>query len=349
MTHRHQNGRGSLWVDRVFRGVGRIRRASGTSDRDVHQAIDTMLTQLYQQGRFDLLESLRDKKLSLMEVYAEWRVKGVERLPSAGTLGPVIPRWEGWVATLGTEHRRVASAWGKKVLVQHLPDGAAIRALPEVVRAIQVSYAAQPRSANLMRSYVMAFLRDTVGRGSPLYNEVYSLRPVKQPRKAPRNKMALADVRQVADALGPRLAPTVWTLALTGMRPKELWVTPWRVMPDRVRIEGSKSAGSFRDVPLLGVSTRPPVAYVTFRKAFKAKFSEWRVYDLRHAYAGLLEEAGVPRARRLIYMGRGPKDVQDIYEFREISEYLNADAERIMAHLDQLGGIRPTLKVVGKK
>ncbi len=347
--HRHQNGRGSLWVDRIFRGVGRIRRATGTNDRAVFKAIDTMLIQLYQQGRFDLLESLRDKKLSLMEVYAEWRVKGVERLPSAGALGPVIPRWEAWVTTLDTEHRRVASGWGRKVISQHLPTGAAIRALPDAVRAIQVTFATQPRSANLMRSFVMALLRYTVGRGSPVYDEVVSLRPLKQPRKAPRTKMTLSDVRKIADQLGPRLAPTVWTLALTGMRPKELWVTPWKVMPDRVRIEGSKSAGSFRDVPLLGVITRPPVAYVTFRKAFMAKFSEWRVYDLRHAYAGLLEEAGVPRARRLIYMGRGPKDVQDIYEFREISEYLNADAERIMAHLDQLGGVRPTLKVVGKK
>lgn len=349
MTHKHPNGRGSLWVDRIFRDVGRIRRATGTNDRDVFKAIDTMLTQLYQQGRFDLLESLRDRKLSLMEVYAEWRVKGVERLPSAATLGPVIPRWEAWVKTLGTEHRRVASTWGKKVLIGHLPNGAPIRALPDVVRAIQVTFAAKPRAANLMRSFVMAFLRDTVGRGSPIYNEVVSLRPVKQPRKAPRAKPTLDDVRKIAEALDPQHAASVWTLTLTGMRPKELWVTPWKVMADRVRIEGSKSAGSFRDVPLLGVVNKPTAAYVTFRRAFKAKCADWRVYDLRHAYAALLEDAGIPRTRRLLYMGRGPKDVQDLYEFREVSAYLNTDAERIMAHLDQLGGIRPTLKVVGKK
>ena len=143
VTHKHQNGRGSLWVDRIFRDVGRIRRATGTNDKDVFKAIDTMLTQLYQQGRFDLLESLRDKKLSLMEVYADWRVKGVERLPSAATLGPVIPRWEKWTATLEAEHRRVAAGWGKKVMSQHLPDGAAIRALPDAVRAIQDTFAAQ--------------------------------------------------------------------------------------------------------------------------------------------------------------------------------------------------------------
>jgi integrase len=329
--------------------VGRIRRATGTNDKDVFKAIDTMLTQLYQQARFDLLESLRDKKLSLMEVYADWRVKGVERLPSAATLGPVIPRWEKWTATLEAEHRRVAAGWGEKVMGKHLPDAAAIRALPDAVRAIQNTFAAQPRSANLMRSFVLAFLRDTVGRGSPVYSEVVSLRPVKQPRKTPRAKPTLDDVRTMAEVLGPQHAPIVWTLALTGMRPKELWVTPWKVMADRVRIEGSKSAGSFRDVPLLGVITKPAVAHVTFRKAFKAKYANWRVYDLRHAYAGLLEDAGVPRTRRLLYMGRGPKDVQDLYEFREVSAYLCADAERIMTHLDQLGGIRPTLKVMGKK
>ena len=281
VTHKHQNGRGSLWVDRIFRDVGRIRRATGTNDKDVFKAIDTMLTQLYQQGRFDLLESLRDKKLSLMEVYADWRVKGVERLPSAATLGPVIPRWEKWTATLEAEHRRVAAGWGKKVIGKHLPDGAAIRALPDAVRAIQHTFAAQPRSANLMRSFVLAFLRDTVGRGSPVYSEVVSLRPVKQPRRTPRAKPTLDDVRTMADVLDAQHAPIVWTLALTGMRPKELWVTPWKVMADRVRIEGSKSAGSFRDVPLLGVITKPAVAHVTFRKAFKAKYR--RVAGLRPA------------------------------------------------------------------
>lgn len=348
MTHRHQNGRGSLWVDRVFRNVGRIRRATGTSDRAVFNAIDTMLTQLYQQGRFDVLECLRDRKLALLEVYAEWRVKGVERLPAAATLGGVVERWDQWAANVGGDHGRNMRRWARTVLVKHLPTGAPVRALPDATRAMQATFAAQPRSANMMRSLVLAFLRDTLGRGNPLYTEVLSLRRMKEPRKTPR-KMMLRDVQDAADAVGPRLAPIIWALALTGMRPKEYWDTPWTAMSDRVRIEGTKSGGAFRDVPLLGAVVKPVVARVTFRKAFKLKLSQWRVYDLRHAYAGLLEEAGVPRHRRMIYMGRGPKDVQDLYEFREVSAYLSADAERIMAHLDHLGGIRPTLKVMGKK
>ena len=188
-----------------------------------------------------------------------------------------------------------------------------------------------------------------VKKGNPLYIEVVSLRRLKEPRTT-RTKMTLRDVQEAANALDPKHAAIVWALALTGMRPKEYWTTPWRVvLPDRVRIEGSKSAGAFRDVPLLGNIVSPSVARVTFRKAFKEKLPQWKVYDLRHAYAGILEESGVPRARRLLYMGRGPKDVQDLYEFREISEYLAADTARIIAYLDQLGGVRPTLKVVGIK
>lgn len=200
----------------------------------------------------------------------------------------------------------------------------------------------------LIRSMVLAFLCDVVGKGRPLYTEVYSLRRLKEPRKTDR-KMTLADVRGAAEAVGPKLAPVVWTLALTGMRPKELWTTPWEAMPDRVRIEGSKSGGSFRDVPLLGSISKSTVARVTFRRHFKAKLPQWRVYDLRHAYAGLSEEAGVPRARRLLYMGRGAKDVQDLYEFREVSEYLAADAERILTHIQGHGGMRPTLRIVSGK
>lgn len=346
--HRHSSGRGSWWVDRVFRNVGRIHRATGTSDKAVAKAIDTMLTQLYSNGRLDVLESLRDKRLTFLEVYSDWRTTGVERLPSAATLGAAIPRWEKWAASLEPEHRRVASGWARKVLVSHLAPGAAVRALPDAARAFQLTFATQPRSANLMRSLVLAFLRDTVGRGNPLYVELASLRRIKEPRQT-RRKMSLADVQAAAAAVGPRLAPIVWSLALTGMRPKEYWSTPWRVMPDRVRIEGTKSAGAFRDVPLLGMIVSPVVARVTFRKAFKAALPDWKVYDTRHAYSGILEEAGVPRARRLLYMGRGPKDVQDLYEFREVTEFLAIDAVRILAYLEQHGGIRPTLKVMGSR
>ena len=347
--HRHNSGHGTLYVDRIFRNVGRIRRATGTNDKAVAKAIDTMLTQLYQQGRFDLLEALRDRKLSLLEVYADGRVKGVGQLANAASLRAAIPQWATWAKTLEAEHQRVASVWARKVLTAHLPSGAAIKALPDAMRAIQMTFAGKRRSANLLRALVLAFLRDTVGRGNPLYIEVVSLRRLKEPRTT-RTKMTLRDVQEAANALDPKHAAIVWALALTGMRPKEYWTTPWRVvLPDRVRIEGSKSAGAFRDVPLLGNIVSPSVARVTFRKAFKEKLPQWKVYDLRHAYAGILEESGVPRARRLLYMGRGPKDVQDLYEFREISEYLAADTARIIAYLDQLGGVRPTLKVVGIK
>lgn len=347
--HRNNGNTGTWQVDRVFRSVGRIHRASGTNDKKVAEAIDTMLTQLYQQGRFDVLEALRDGKLSFLEVYGNWRATGVERLPNAAMLRTAIPQWEKWAKTLGDEHQRVVSRWGRNVLAAHLHPGAAIKALPDAMRAIQTTFARKPRSANLLRALIMAFLRDAVGRGNPLYVEVVSLRRLKEPRST-RSKMTLRDVQEAANALEPKLAAIVWSLALTGMRPKEYWTTPWRVvLPDRVRIEGSKSAGSFRDVPLIGNVVAPSVARVTFRKKFKEKLPQWKVYDLRHAYAGILEEAGIPRARRLLYMGRGPKDVQDLYEFREISEYLSADTARIAAYLNQLGGIRPTLKVVGKK
>lgn len=346
--HKHPNGRGSWLVDRVFAGVGRIHRATGTTDRATFRQIDAMLTQLYAQGRLDVLRALRDKKLTFLEVYSDSRSKGVAQLPNAVDLGAIMPRWDKWAAGRAEEHRRVASGWARNVLVAHLPHAAAIRALPDAAREIQVTFASKPRSANLMRSLILAFLRDAVGRASSLYLEVSSLRRLKEPRKTVP-KMTLADVREAATAVGPKLAPIVWALALTGMRPKEMWVTPWKTMPDRVRIEGTKSGGSFRDVPLLGAISKPAVARVTFRKHFKAKLPQWRVYDLRHAYAGLLEEAGVPRARRFLYMGRGPKDVQDLYEFREVSEYLAADAERILTHIQGHGGMRPTLKIVGNK
>lgn len=330
--HRSSHGGGSWLLDRVFRDVGRVRRHTGTQDRDVAKSMDVMLTQLHQHARLDVLESLRDGLLSPREVYAAWRETGVQQLPSAVTMGAVLPRWDTWAATLGTEHGRNASGWARKVLALHLPPGGVVKSVPSALRDIRRTFAKQPRSANMLRALILAFLRDTVSRAHPLYGEVLSLRRLKEPRPIVR-KMTLADVRAAAVAVGERLAPIVWSLALSGMRPVEYWVTPWELLPDRVRILGGKSRGSFREVPRVGTLVRAPVARVTFRKAFKRATPQWRVYDLRHAYAGLLEAAGVPRARRQMYMGRSARDTQDLYELGEVSEFLAADAARITTYL----------------
>jgi hypothetical protein len=51
-------------------------------------------------------------------------------------------------------------------------------------------------------------------------------------------------------------------------------------------------------------------------------------YDLRRTYMAWFQLATIPRTRRRLYMGHGAKDVSDLYEAYEVTEFLVADAKK---------------------
>ena len=58
MTPHKDQGRGTFVIDRRFPRVGRIKRASGTTDKKVFKAYNAMLDTLWVQGRLDLLRGI---------------------------------------------------------------------------------------------------------------------------------------------------------------------------------------------------------------------------------------------------------------------------------------------------
>jgi len=54
-------------------------------------------------------------------------------------------------------------------------------------------------------------------------------------------------------------------------------------------------------------------------------------YQARKSFARWMEDAHIPRARRVAYLGHSTADVQDRYERYEIDAYLREDAERMRA------------------
>ena len=55
----------------------------------------------------------------------------------------------------------------------------------------------------------------------------------------------------------------------------------------------------------------------------------------RKTFARWAEDAGVPRVRRLVYLGHGKQDVTDRYERYQIAEFLREEARRMRALLPQ--------------
>jgi hypothetical protein len=55
--------------------------------------------------------------------------------------------------------------------------------------------------------------------------------------------------------------------------------------------------------------------------------SEWVTpYRARKTFDRCLQDAGIPRARRIPYMGHGRSDVTDRYELYKVEAYLRDDA-----------------------
>jgi hypothetical protein len=65
-------------------------------------------------------------------------------------------------------------------------------------------------------------------------------------------------------------------------------------------------------------------------------------YDARRAYAHWLEEAGIPRARRKLYLGHGRRDVTDDYEMGELGRYLQEDGRALRAYVTAQSHQTPT-------
>ena len=118
---------------------------------------------------------------------------------------------------------------------------------------------------------------------------------------------------------------------MTGMIVSELFDRPWRCLRDRIEIGGTKRAARRRAVPLVA----PPQVPTCTRRALAAGLTRLsrESYDARRAYAHWMEEAGIPRARRKLYLGHDVGDVTDLYEMGELSRYLREDGAKLRAYV----------------
>lgn len=345
MTPHRFNDRGTFVLDRQFPGIGRVRRASGTTDRRTFRAINAMLSECYAIGRHDLLRALRDKQLSPMTLYATYREQGLSALPAADTFRPLEQAWTKWSAgrDVSAEQRRTDAK-----ALRRLTRGAGdltISALADRVLQIRSKYEAsrQPVAFNRTRAAAMAFLRDTFGRRHPLYGAVQaipSLQVKRSPHKAKREPLTVAQVHAIASRLPADRAAMVWTLCASGMNPKEYWVDGWTVGAYALEVRGEKRAGRRRLVPLLldrKVYVAPACAQRTLNKALAAIASgdvpHVTLYAFRHTFAHWLELAGIPRTRRRLYRGHGKQDIGDEYEGHEVARFVREDGAMFAAWL----------------
>lgn len=359
----------SLPIDVRIAGIGRIKKRSGVRTKAERDDLVAMLRLLPKQGHVELVSDVQTGRRRLLEVYAHFVAGTLAQLHGPQDDQPLEPLLNEWLETAqcadGTRQNR------RDAFRAIQPDGRRtyrLRDLPTLLHEHRkrCEAAGTPRAFNIARTCVQAFLRDTLGKRKPLALEVAEI-PMLKERKRGRAGLSLAEAITVRDALSSAPARAWWSMCLTGMGPKEFWVDGWRVEADRIHIAGVKAIGRSRDVPLIETPLRPELTRPGFvsalrrlserrlREALKAQLDReptaeefveawaapgsWRVapYMARKTFARWMEDAGIPRVRREVYLGHGTRDVGDLYERYDVASYLREDALRMRDLLPHQG------------
>lgn len=80
-------------------------------------------------------------------------------------------------------------------------------------------------------------------------------------------------------------------------------VTVWKVDGDVIRVYGTKRVGRHRTIPLLWMPVKPTVTREVFKAALRKLDLGVTPKHGRNAYAQWMEEAGVLKSRRDVYLG----------------------------------------------
>jgi hypothetical protein len=269
----------SLVLDRCFKGVGRLKRATGTNDPKLAKLLDAMLLTLYRAGRIDILQAIQQGRLTPLVVWSRYRLGELAQLPTAESMRPLADAMETWVDDSDTgSWNRASRRYGVRALLRQARRDATLEELPDLLRDYSRT-ATGATMFNRTRSSVQAFLRDTLGKSHPLYARV---RDVRARRVTTRvgNPQSPEQMSALAKKLSPAYAEIAWSMALTGMGPGELW-GKWTAYADHIHIHGTKRRGRVRDIPFVRPIARPLHLYRAFHDALEKVTDEVKPYDFR--------------------------------------------------------------------
>lgn len=345
MPHK-DGGKGTLIIDVVTR-AGRIKRASGTLDEALLKKLKKMIRALAGSTHSEYVRAIRDLQMTPLEVYDLYRIHGADKMPTMDAIKGLGAALDAWIkdAECGERHRASHRTMRKRIMEKAKPD-AAVADLPALLEGVRTRYKTHRKHAafNRIRASALSFARDTLRRSHPIYGELIEV-PVLKERKLRENNPQTPDqiTALVAKLTTEADRAAVWGMALTGMGPGE-WYGRWKLLDDRIHIDGTKREARVRDVPRVmverfsvgGVAVKPPKTVTVewpirqFSEALKAASGgQVQPYDLRRTYATWMENSGIVRTRRRQYMGHSTGDVTERYERSVVAAYLAEDAERL--------------------
>jgi hypothetical protein len=336
-----------LVVKRTYPGVGKIERASGTRDRQLFRRILDMMDVFHREGRYDVLALIRDRKLSPLEAWRHYSTGQWDRIPKAEALESLEDAWSAWLQDheCSEEHRHDLAKALTRLLT--LDPKATVAGSIKLLSQYREQSKDKARTFNKTRSAVRRFLEAQTGKYSHLWLEAARIQPLTVAPKLYRASLLPDEAVEVRRQLKANAGDMWWTLCTTGMRVRSEYLAGrWRVEGNAVIIETAKQRGGLvktRMVPVLWPPMAPQLSYFGFRTALDTLPRKLAAHDARRTFTRWLTGAGIERIRREIYLGHGPRNVTDLYEWHEVQRHLEEDRGRL---LEYIGAKAPGFEMV---
>jgi len=319
MTPHKVSKDGSFRFDRVFAGVGRIARASGTKDKKEFAARDRLLTRLYESGQLDTLAAFRDRKLTIAQLVQASRNGQLQSDTLLKQIALQQPLWPAVDVTLPKMGNKEATRSRYYVSLKALRQRSGLGTAATVAdlaridwRALRDRWDRSGADWNHLRRAISSFLSVLLGDSQhPFRRSLLAAFPLEEER-ARTTSLTAAEFWALVDAAPEHARPCYVVLAITGMRVGEyLRCTPADLHAEEFSIDvpGTKTRASAETIfpasefwPWIAAGIPSPLAYRWLRNYFKAAATaigrpELRVHDLRRLFAQLASDAGAPTAQ----------------------------------------------------
>ena len=244
-------GLGAFQFDRVFPGVGRIKKSSGTEKLKEFQRRDALLTKLFETSALDVLRAFKAGKITIEEIIAADRgnnaAMSLQRLASTAKLATAVahalPRMGGTVATRDRYERSLTKLLTTVPGLQsgRVADLAAVDWL-----LLSEQWTAGAADWNHVARAVSRFLTVHLGdKYHPLRREIVQRIPRKN--ETPRTPdQSIELFLRIVNTMPEPAQRCFMTLALTGMRPGEyVFADRGALRPETraVRVTGKSGPG----------------------------------------------------------------------------------------------------------
>lgn len=311
MTHQVSKG-GSFRIDRRFKGVGRIAIASRTTNRQRFRAYNSMLEELFEDGRLDILRAIRDRQITVQQAYA---AKRTHRLPYLASelvlhegLWPAVEQWLPKSARAPSSRNRYRVSFRALKKSGALSTQASVSDLRNVDwSGLRETWRAGPADWNRMRSAVSRFLTMTLeDKFHPVRREIMARLPKAAEPAGRVPELSTALFWRIVSEAPIHVRSCYVTLATTGLRVGEylaLDESNLRPITKEIEVPGTKTVAS-NDVIRVGEEAwKHVVAAVPAPVRYKWLYTHWKracracdapeltLHDLRHFYGQSLVDA----------------------------------------------------------